>query len=72
MEQFLKNKAEVWILIRDNNKLLIASIELQMVSNSNSNEAKLAAVVQAVNFAIEIGVRNIILGGDLAYVIDKL
>ena len=45
MEQFLKKKAEVWILIRDNNKLLIASIELQMVSNSNSNEAKLAAVV---------------------------
>ena len=48
MEKFLKNKAEAGILIQDNNKSLIASIELQRVSNSNSEEAKLAATIQAI------------------------
>ena len=48
MEQFLKNKAEAGILIQDNNKSLIASIELQRVSNSNSEETKLAVIVQAI------------------------
>ena len=35
-------------------------------------EAKLAGAIQSINFAIEIGVRDIISGGDLENVIDML
>ena len=35
-------------------------------------EAKLAGAIQSINFAIEIGVRDIISEGDLANVIDML
>ena len=35
-------------------------------------EAELAAVVQAINFAIGIGARDIILEGDLASSFNKL
>ena len=38
----------------------------------DSDDTKLATTIQAINFAIEIGVRYIILEGDLAYVIDML
>ena len=60
-------------MIRDDNELLIVALNCkERESNSDSKKSKQVKVVQAINFAIEIGVRDIILEWDLAYVIDKL
>ena len=76
MEQFLKNKAHlgVGVFIRDDNGYLIATLSYKE-SNYGLGGGKTSSSWpsrQAINFAIGIGARDIILEGDLANVIDKL
>lgn len=71
MRRFFKNKAIIRVVIQDDN-VARYSIEFQRESNLDSEEAKLARAIQSINFAIEIGVTNIILEGDSTNVIDTL
>ena len=49
-------------MIRDDNESLIVALNCkERESNSDSKKSKQVKVVQAINFAIEIGVRDIIL-----------
>ena len=62
----------VGVFIRDDNWQLIAALSCKGRAILDLEEAELAVVGQAIDFAIGIGARDIILEGDLASSFDKL
>ena len=72
MELFFKaeGRARIWVVIRDENGLVIASMSRNLLLPHLVAKVEAIAVVQALKFSLEVGVDKVVLEGGSELIIE--